>query len=236
MPCSLKTCRSVTTVEGVFCMVTGTQLDGPAEQCWDYRHCTMAVHVKVHPSQRAGRRRRSVTKYYRKETGLRSFQIACHELYGQSPCRKQAAAITRAATLKAIGKLLHRPTTLASVMRAYRAAKRRPFIPPGANAAAVESCAKAVWQLHQKLQPDRQSYAAIKGHAKIFAATVVSKAGVETDLIDARLNTRTSSTFLNVSKIAPIPEVFYTHFGVPCRAMSKMWREIKSKVHDAGDG
>ena len=220
-------------------MVTGTQIDGPAEQCWDYRHCTMAVHIKVHPSQRIQRRRRSVTKYYRKETGLRSFELACHDLYGMSPCRNKAGECTRAATLKAIGKLLHRPTTLASVIRAHRAAQRRPFIRPGANAAAIQSCAKAVWQLHQKLKLDRQSYAAIKGHAKVFAATVVSKAGDQLEMLDDRLNVRCSKAISNLAAVAPIPEVFYTHFGVPCRAMSKMWREIKTKAlevdHHAGD-
>ena len=199
----------------------------------------MAVHLKVLPSQKASRRRRSVTKYYRKETGAQSFYTACHDLYGRSPCRNKAASATKAATLKAISKLLHRPTTLASVMRAYRAAKRRPHIPPGADHQVIEQCAKAVWQLHQKLQLDRQSYAAIKGHAKVFTATVVSKAGEQIKSLDERLNLRTATAISNLATLAPIPEVFYAHLGVPCRAMSKMWREIKSKafqLQHAGDG
>ena len=49
-----------------------------------------------------------------------------YDLYGQSPTRRNAASTVRKASQKAVAKLLHRPATLASIMRATRAAEARP--------------------------------------------------------------------------------------------------------------
>lgn len=227
-PCSLKTCRHIVTVDGTYCMTTGVQLEGPKEVCFDFRASTTAIHHRVHKSQRESRRRRSVTKYFSKSTSYMSFEEAVQDIFGKSPKRKAAQRRVRAATIKAVAKLLHKPATLGSAMRAMMAAKQRPVISKGAGESLVRAAAKAIWKLHKRLGLERTSYATIRQLSALFAATLVSKSGEEIEEIDGLLGTSAAPAIKSLADMAAIPEVYYSHFDISCRAMSKLWREIKS--------
>ena len=227
-PCSLKTCRHVVTVDGTYCMTTGVQLEGPKEVCFDFRASTTAIHHRVPKSQRESRRRRSVTKYFSKSTSYKSFEDAVHDIFGKSPKRKAAQRKVREATIKAVAKLLHKPATLGSAMRAMMAAKQRPVIANGAEDAQVQAASKAIWKLHKRLGLERTSYATIRSLSALFAATMVSKSGRAIEEIDSLLGTDASPAIKRLANTAAIPEVYYSYFDISCRAMSKLWREIKS--------
>ena len=133
-------------------MVTGVELAGPQEVCFDFRHATTAIHRRIPQSERAGRRRKSVTKFYARLTGMGTFKDAIHKVFGQSPERRSAASKVQKASIKAISKLLHRPPTLASAMKALDAARKRPSIREGASDAVVKAATKAIWSLHLALK------------------------------------------------------------------------------------
>ena len=209
-------------------MVTGVQLEGPKEVCFDFRHATTAIHNRVPASQRASRRRRSVTKYYSKSTSYKKFEQAVYVVFGKSPERRAAQRAVRAATVKAVAKLLHKPATLGSAMRAMAAAKARPVITNGADSPTIEAAAKAIWGLHVKMGIERTSYATIRSLTTLFAATIVSKSGPALVEIDNFAGTKVSAAAQRLADVASIPEVYYSHFDISCRAMSKLWREIKT--------
>lgn len=209
-------------------MVTGVQLLGPEEICYDFRACSTKMSHKIPQKMKAPRRRASVRKFYKKETGLQQFFDAMYDIYGESPTRTKVKKHVRLGTIKAITKMLHRPICLASVIRAKRVAASRASISAGAPEHELQVAAEELRNLHNKLNLQRTSYSSIRGHSKIFVATVVSKAGNELEELDRIARTNVAGPAASVAKYAHIPETLYAQFGIPCRAMSKLWREIKS--------
>ena len=177
---------------------------------------------------KAPRRRASVSKFYKKETALTQFANAVFDIYGKSPRRMKVKKQVRAGTIKAISKMLHRPICLASALKAKKVAESRASISTGAQQIHLDNIAKQLWQLHAKLNLQRTSYSSIRGHAKVFAATVISKAGKELEELDKLVGTNVAPFALSIAQEAKIPETLYAQFDIPCRSMSKLWREIKT--------
>lgn len=218
------------TAEGTFCTVTGVELHGPQVVCHDFRTLCNSLPSRVSPADQARRRARSIATKQRAEGGLRRYVDAVSLLYGRSQPRAKAVAAMRSDRVRAIAKSLPVSPSLWSVMALTRAAAARTMLSPGAPAGVVAAAARAVWEISKAVGIARATHAGIRGFALTFTATVVSKAGGDIARLDARLGTSAAAPIAALAAAAAIPDVDFARFGVRCRSMSKLWREIKGGV------
>jgi len=172
------------------------------------------------------RKTNSLKQHLKNETGIGKFEHAMHLLYGKSNIRLKVMADMRNDTIKLAKKLLASHPTLKNIMTALKAVRARGLITPGADEPDIAEAAKAVWRIWQETPATRKTHASMKDIALVFTASVTSKS--QGELSD--LSVRTGVDCASIDKIVKyhrIPETAFGRFGVACRSMSKMWREIK---------
>lgn len=221
----------MTTPEGTFCIVTGVELRGVELKCFDFRQCCTpcwAPKSKRHASQR---RVRSIKKCERRAMGLGRMEVSTLELFATtSRLRAKVRETLNAASVVAAKKqLAGSPPPLRLVMKSIRAVKQRPAITAGASPAQLRGVSRALWRLSTAVSLHRDTYASLGAFALLFASTITSKTVVEIQQLCKRVGAPDLSHAI-LDPITPhaIPETAYSKFGVSCRAMSKMWREIKT--------
>ena len=197
--------------------------------CHDFTNRCNRFPGRLTDAAKLRRRKNSLTDKRRRELGLDEFARATEELYGtRSALRAAAAAEMRAEAIKAAAKILARPVTMRSVMVAIRAVAKRKSIAQGAPQDTVDAAAKAVWRLATAVPRKRDTHASLSGYAKLFTATIVSKAGErDLEVLDRTFGTAVVGPVQALAARARIPGTDYARLGIPCRAMSKLWRDIK---------
>lgn len=168
---------------------------------------------------------------------MKTIADATWELFGRSTQRAKAAAAVNRHAQKAAAKTMRRPPTLATAMVAIRATAARGRINAGARRHSTVAAAREIYRIAKLAAPETPTHAALKGFAKLFAATVVSKAGGELDAVLREAGGGEAAAINALAQEAPIPDVEYRQFGVKCRNMSKTWRDIKTAaVRNRGAG
>lgn len=213
-------------------MKTGYQLRGVALKCYDFRSCSTPVGAPKPKYLASKRRRVSIQKCNRRAKGQGAIAAAVHDLFSATSSERKRVCLlvqqrSRAAVSKKVG--CH-PVKLHAVMKLLRATKQRQCLTAGTTAAAASRCGMGIWKLSEKLQLSRTTYASINQFTRLFVATITSKSEAELRELDARLKTTAADVVLAVTRPHGIPQTVYGEFaGVQCRAMSKMWREIKRR-------
>lgn len=205
------------------------QLGGPEEVCYDMRACCTPARQKLTPTAIKRRRRSSLRKHMRVETGLGKFEEAMHTLYGRSGKREMVVNSMKRDTVKLAKKVLATRPTFRNIMLAFKAVRTRPMITTGADAKCVVLAARSMWQMWLKVPTNRETHASMKDIALIYSAAVSSKCGGELQDL-ARLVNVDCSPIEDLVRLHRIPETAFGRFGVACRSMSKMWREVKTEV------
>jgi hypothetical protein len=153
------------------------------------------------------------------------------ELFSTSSAtrRRVAATVFTRATSAAAKRVGALPPRLSTVMQAIREVRRRPWVSPGCPSGAAVAAGAAVWQLSEALALPQTTYAAMSAYPRLFAATITSKPASELAALARRVGAPAAvAPILAMTTPHRIPDTHYALFGVPCRAMSKMWREIKT--------
>ena len=212
-------------------MVTGVEIRGVELKCYDYRQCCTPIGAPLSRKHAETRRAASLGRAGRAARGKRAMVAATIELFASSSTLRQKVAATvagraAAAAAKRVGSL---PPRLSTVMKAIREVRQRPTVTRGCATPAAVAAGAAVWQLSEALALPRVTYAAMSAYPRLFAATITSKPAAELAALARRVGAPAAvGPILAVTAADGIPDTHYALFGVPCRAMSKMWREIKS--------
>lgn len=223
------------TSEGTFCVVTGEALAGPEQVAYDYSHSCNAINKPVAKRLKRARGARSLQLKRQAAGGLRAFTEAAAKMHlATSPARVAAAARGRQRAVRGARKIMSRPATLRSAMAAAAAVRARCALEGGASQQDIDAAARQVWMASNKLRLDRHTHASLKNYAALFFATVVSRPAADLAAVDAALGTCIEPAAGALRKTARVPNVEYPQFGVPCRAMSKLWREIKAAIARGG--
>lgn len=219
------------TGEGTFCTVTGKALAGPELVTYDYTHLCNAINRPAAKRFKRARGARSLKLKRQAAGGLRSFAEAAAKMHlATSPDRVAAAARGRERAVRGARKIMSRPATLRSAMTAAAAVRARNALGGGAPQEVVDAAAREVWTASNRLRLDRQTHASLKNYAGLFFATVVSRPRGDLAAVDAALGTAIEAAAASLCEQAHVPNIDYPQFGVPCRAMSKLWREIKAAI------
>lgn len=231
-PCSTAHCRLVVTSEGTFCATTGVELHGPVTVCYDFTNRCNSLPVKIPKAMLPARRRLALSRKRNTELRHSTFMAAVTDMYGISSKRAAVRRQLSEDALRLATKSLSRPVTLRSVMNVTRIIRSRCHLSDGASPVLVSAAVDAIWAISKRLDITRTTHAGLDGFSAAFAATLVSKAndGESLDVIDRHLNTSAASAIRALSVAAGMIDTLYARFGVPCRRMSKLWREIKSSV------
>lgn len=219
------------TPEGTFCMITGVELRGVELQCFDFRQCCTPVWAPKNRKYAARRRSQSLKKCETRAMGLGRMETAVITLFAATSATRCSAraALHAASVIAARKQLTGSPPTLRTVMRGIRVIRQRPTITKGADPASLAGVARALWRLAAAVGLRRDTYASMGAFALLFASTITSKSEPEIKSLCAHVGTQDVSTTIAVAlRGHTIPDTVYSKFGVSCRAMSKMWREIKS--------
>jgi hypothetical protein len=178
------------------------------------------------------RRRLSLSRKRNYELKHSTFMVAVSDMYGVSSKRTAVRRCLYEDALRFSAKSLSRPVTLRSAMNVLRVVRSRCHLSDGAPPAVISAAVDAIWTLSKRLNIMRTTHAGFDGFSAAFAATLVSKAndGESLDVIDRRLQTSTATAIRALAAVSGMTDTLYARFNVPCRRMSKLWREIKSSV------
>jgi hypothetical protein len=226
----------VTTPEGTFCVVTGIELRGVELKCFDFRQCCTPVWAPKNRKFAARRRSRSMKKCEARSMGLGRMEESVITLFGSTSRTRAAVKTTlrNSSIIAAKKQLTGSPPTMASVMRSIRVIRQRPAISQGADPKSLGGVARALWRLAAAVNLRRDTYASLAAFAMLFASTITSKSAAEIKQLCARVGTTDVSAAIRAPiEHHVIPDTVYGKFGVSCRAMSKMWREIKTSAGSA---
>lgn len=214
-------------------MRTGVEIRGVELKCYDFRQCCTPIGAPLSRKHAGARRAASLGRHGRAARSRRAIVAATIELFAASSSTRQrvAAAVGARAVAAAAKRVGAMPPPLSTVMKAIREVKRRPAVSRGCSAAAAVAAGAAVWELSEAVGLAQTTYAAISAYPRLFAATITSKPRGELAALAARVGTPSAvAAIASMADAHRIPDTHYALFGVPCRAMSKMWREIKVAV------
>jgi hypothetical protein len=221
-------CPEITTTEGTFCTVTGTELRGVEYKCYDFRACCTPVHVPKTKALASHRKQTSLSRCRAVAFGFAALETAATQLFFEnSALRNKAAQVVRQRSLNATRKRLGNLSQFKQLSAAIREISKRPSFGTGAAKTLVSAAAADLWNIAQALRLNRNTYSSLAAFPLLFVATITSKSPEELDELCKRLNLAPTTSLRTMAHTYAIPDTQYPLFGLSCRAMSKMWREIK---------
>jgi len=225
-------CPDITTVEGTFCTVTGVELRGVEYKCYDFRACCTPVHVPKPKALAAHRKQTSLSRCRALAFGFAAIETAATKLYYKdSALRIKAAQIVRQKSLNAAHKRIGNMPQFRQLCIAIREVSKRPSFGAGASKELVSAASSELWKIAQALRLSRNTYSSLAAFPLLFVATVTSKTPRELDQLSKRLNVKSICALKEMIASYRIPDTQYPLFGLSCRSMSKMWREIKTAAN-----
>jgi len=212
-------------------MRTGVEIRGVELKCYDFRQCCTPIGAPLSRKHAGARRAASLGRHDRAARSRQAIVAATVELFSAASAtrRRVAKTINKRATAAAAKRVGALPPTLATVMKAIREVKRRPSVTAGCTTSAAVAAGAGVWQLSEALALPATTYSAMSAYPRLFAATITSKPPGELAALARRVGAPGAVAAITaVTEPHRIPDTHYALFGVACRAMSKMWREIKT--------
>ena len=208
------------TSEGVFCRVSGIEIDGPDLVVTDYR--TYASVFNTRSSKSAIRRRKSNAIAVRTRTvlGVNAWHTEVNKLYGASNERK----MVRMAERKQISK--RKMTTENRLVDVMRCTRVNAMSGGSNNKKQISAIAKWIHLFANKLNIHRTTYASLRMFARTFTATVVDLMGaggisIKDQVVIPRLQFAVDHR---------IPAPLFKAFGLQCRSLSVMARNVRQRI------
>jgi hypothetical protein len=212
-------------------MRTGVEIRGVELKCYDFRQCCTPIGAPLSRKHAGARRAASLGRHGRAARSRRAIVAATVELFSASSALRQrvATAVWSRAVAAAVKRVGSLPPPLATAMKAVREVRRRPAVSRGCATPEAIAAGAAVWELSEAVGLAQTTYAAISAYPRLFAATITSKPAAELAALARRVGAPSAvAAIVAMADAHRIPDTHYAQFGVPCRAMSKMWREIKA--------
>jgi hypothetical protein len=209
--------------EGTFCYLTGLQVDDVEYISYDNVHSCTRVAMRMSASTKACRKRAALAKVKQRMCPVPVVADIIRRLFCEGRHRTAVTADTAGRISRKIRKHTpaHAPMSLAHVMSCMRMGVST--APARADSPWVVRVAQAISAFSSDLNLPVTSQTAAASFPVVFTATVCSKMAVGEVFGERVIVPRVP--WIGAHGFS---DVHFNRFGVSCRAMSLMWRQIKA--------